>query len=171
MGDVPRGSDNLVARAYDNDSKNFTDRVQIDFGLTVDILKGLTFKTTNSYNVTNKSSWDYSPRNERTITSDGLDTFSMEMSRSSDWNSENYFNYILDTKGHHINVMVGQSFNQSVDGFELKGSAKDFPADNYRDIASTLNSTTKNVEGALKVKTTSLSYFGRLIYSYLNSAA
>ena len=45
-GDVPRGSDNLVARAYDNDSKNFTDRVQIDFGLTVDILKGLTFKTT-----------------------------------------------------------------------------------------------------------------------------
>ena len=166
MGDVPRGSDNLVARAYDNDSKNFTDRVQIDFGLTVDILKGLTFKTTNSYNVTNKSSWDYSPRNERTITSDGLDTFSMEMSRSSDWNSENYFNYILDTKGHHINVMVGQSFNQSVDGFELKGSAKDFPADNYRDIASTLNSTTKNVEGALKVKTTSLSYFGRLIYSY-----
>ena len=88
----------------------------------------------------------------------------MEMSRSSDWNSENYFNYILDTKGHHINAMVGQSFNQSVDGFELKGSAKDFPADNYRDIASTLNSTTKNVEGALKVKTTSLSYFGRLIY-------
>ena len=132
----------------------------------MDILKGLTFKTTNSYNVTNKSSWDYSPRNERTITSDGLDTFSMEMSRSSDWNSENYFNYILDTKGHHINAMVGQSFNQSVDGFELKGSAKDFPADNYRDIASTLNSTTKNVEGALKVKTTSLSYFGRLIYSY-----
>lgn len=165
-GDVPRGSDNLVARAYDNDSKNFTDQVQIDFGLTVDILKGLTFKTTNSYNVTNKSSWDYSPRNERTITSDGLDTFSMEMSRSSDWNSENYFNYIFDTKGHHINAMVGQSFNQSVDGFELKGSAKDFPADNYRDIASTLNSTTKNVEGALKVKTTSLSYFGRLIYSY-----
>ena len=105
-------------------TKNFTDRVQIDFGLTVDILKGLTFKTTNSYNVTNKSSWDYSPRNERTITYDGLDTFSMEMSRSSDWNSENYFNYIFDTKGHHINAMVGQSFNQSVDGFELKGSAK-----------------------------------------------
>ena len=100
MGDVPRGSDNLVARAYDNDSKNFTDRVQIDFGLTVDILKGLTFKTTNSYNVTNKSSWDYSPRNERTITSDGLDTFSMEMSRSSDWNSENYFK---DRKSTRLN--------------------------------------------------------------------
>ena len=27
----------------------------------------------------------------------GLDTFSMEMSRSSDWNSENYFNYIFES--------------------------------------------------------------------------
>jgi TonB-linked SusC/RagA family outer membrane protein len=154
----------LAANAADNITS--TDYVKGSFGVTVDILKGLRFKSTFGIDLYNEH-WHYYL--DPTSTSDGLATkgsVQESFARNFEWLLENVFTYDRSFGKHNLSLMAGatqqhaQYNSASLAGFDLSSS--------YPDIHSiaAANQINKDGIGASAAAWSLASFLGRVAYNY-----
>lgn len=154
----------LAANAADSNTN--TDHINGSLGFTVDIYKGLKFKTTFGIELTNEH-WDYYL--DPISTSDGRGTkgrVEESFSRNFEWLFENLLTYDCSFNKHNISVMGGATqqraqYNASwMAGFDL--------ADSYPDIhsISAANQLDKDACGSSASAWTLASFLGRVAYNY-----
>ena len=167
--------DNPYALQMEKNGKNYDNRVLSSANLKIDLFKGLTFNTIVSYNFSSNGSNDHYGMEERWNNINGKLT---KMNRSesdldyrlsynqSQYNSisiENFFNYTWKNDMMSLQAMIGQSANKGW-GAWLNSSAKNFAADNIRDINLTRDVSSKSTGGSTNLETKGTSYYGRIVY-------
>ncbi len=156
-------------RKYKKDWDNDNGSIRNSAFIEVNILKGLTFRSTANYDFSGSNSWYYNSPYLSTYyvfsTSDQLDEFGTSGSASTNMGIENFLTYDL-TKGlHHFNVMVGQSASKS-HGSNNGSSTKDLTFPFLRGFYSTDSNLHNNGSGGPNISVRYVSYFGRFNYSY-----
>ena len=167
--------DNPYALQVQQNGKNYNNRMLASANLKIDIVKGLTFNTIVSYNFSSNGSDNHYGQEERWNYIGGKLT---QMNRSesdlayrlsysqSQYNSisiENFFNYTWKNDMMSLQAMIGQSANKGW-GAWLNNGAKDFAADNIRDISLTRDPASKTTGGSTNLETRGASYYGRIVY-------
>ena len=167
--------DNPYALQVQQNGKNYNNRMLASANLKIDIVKGLTFNTIVSYNFSSNGSDNHYGQEERWNYIGGKLT---QMNRSesdlayrlsysqSQYNSisiENFFNYTWKNDMMSLQAMIGQSANKGW-GAWLNNGAKDFAADNIRDINLTRDPASKTTGGSTNLETRGASYYGRIVY-------
>ena len=154
----------LAANAADSNTN--TDHINGSLGFTVDILKGLKFKTTFGIELTNEH-WDYYL--DPISTSDGRGTkgrVEESFSRNFEWLFENLLTYDCSFNKHNLSILGGATqqraqYNGSwMAGFDL--------AESYPDIhsISAANQLDKDACGSSASAWTLASFLGRVAYNY-----
>ena len=154
----------LAANAADSNTN--TDHINGSLGFTVDIYKGLKFKTTFGIELTNEH-WDYYL--DPISTSDGRGTkgrVEESFSRNFEWLFENLLTYDCSFNKHNLSILGGATqqraqYNASwMAGFDL--------AESYPDIhsISAANQLDKDACGSSASAWTLASFLGRIAYNY-----
>ena len=154
----------LAANAADSNTN--TDHINGSLGFTVDIYKGLKFKTTFGIELTNEH-WDYYL--DPISTSDGRGTkgrVEESFSRNFEWLFENLLTYDCSFNKHNFSLLGGATqqraqYNASwMAGFDL--------AESYPDIhsISAANQLDKDACGSSASAWTLASFLGRIAYNY-----
>lgn len=154
----------LAANAADNESS--TDFLKGSLAMTVDICKGLKFKSTFGIDL-DEEHWDYYL--DPTSTSDGRSTkgrVEESYSRNFEWLFENTLNYEYSLNNHNLSSMIGatqqraQSNAAWLAGFDLSES--------YPDIHSiaAANQLDKDACGSRAAAWSLASFLGRVAYNY-----
>ena len=154
----------LAANAADSNTN--TDHINGSLGFTVDIFKGLKFKTTFGIELTNEH-WDYYL--DPISTSDGRGTkgrVEESFSRNFEWLFENLLTYDCSFNKHNLSILGGATqqraqYNGSwMAGFDL--------AESYPDIhsISAANQLDKDACGSSASAWTLASFLGRVAYNY-----
>ncbi len=139
--------------------------------------KGFIFTSRFSYRISQSNSHNYSEpyyMNGQAKATDYSISASANNNYYYQW--ENFANYNNDFGKHKVGAMVGMSYTQyksdnvsaSASGTEgaeiLKGTGSKFQ---YLDYVNSASTTTKNIGNVINMST-SLSYFGRVMYAYDN---
>ena len=154
----------LAANASDNMTS--TDYMKGSIGFTVDLCKGLQFKTTFGIDLNNEH-WDYFL--DPTSTSDGRSTkgrVEESFSRNFEWLFENLLTYECSINKHNLSVMGGTTQQHAqykgswLAGFDLSES--------YPDIHSiaAANQLDKDACGSSSSAWSLASFIGRIAYNY-----
>ena len=154
----------LAANAADNVTS--TDYLKGSLALTIDLYKGLKFKTMFGIDLTN-TRWDFylDPRS----TSDGRSTkgrVEESYSRNFEWLFENILTYDCSINKHNLSLMGGATQQRSqYNGAWLAGF--DLP-DSYPDLHSiaAANQIDKDATGSSASAWTLASFLGRVAYNY-----
>ncbi|MDD4032790.1 MAG: SusC/RagA family TonB-linked outer membrane protein, partial [Bacteroidales bacterium] len=156
-------------RKYKDDFDDDNGAIRNSAWIEVNLLKGLTFKSTANYDFSGSNSWYYNSPYISTYyvstTSDRLDEFGTSGSASTNMGIENFLTYDLKRSDHHFNVMVGQSASQS-HGSSNGSSTKSLTFNFLRGFYSTDANAHNNGSGGPDVSIRYVSYFGRLNYSF-----
>lgn len=167
-------SDNMYALQMENNGVNKYNQALVSAYADIKLMKGLNFKTVASYNfsatdyqnfsgnkqrympdgVTKVALWNYDDRYELTISG----------SQSNNLAIESFLTYNWKNDIHNLTLMAGNSVTNSF-GNWASATAKDFPADNIRDVSLTSDITTRTGSGAYNLQVRGISYFGRAMYS------
>ncbi|MGD0340461.1 MAG: TonB-dependent receptor [Bacteroidales bacterium] len=147
------------------DKKNKTFNTIGTAFLEVNIIKGLTFRSSingsitnanlNAYQSTNQG-WGYGTNSNNPL---GVATATY----SFNWLTENTLNYEKQIGDHIVKALVGYSAQKQTDEFSLV-SANSYP----NDLVHTLNAGTVNAGTSSASQWSMLSFLGRINYSYLN---
>lgn len=154
----------LAANAADNVTS--TDYVKGSLGLTIDLWKGLKFKSTFGIDLNNEH-WDYFL--DPVSTSDGRSTkgrVEESFSRNFEWLFENLLTYDCSINKHNLSVMGGATQQRAqyngtwMAGFDLSES--------YPDIHSiaAANQLDKDACGSSASAWSLASFLGRVAYNY-----
>lgn len=173
-GDSPA---NLYAQQMENNGLSRNNKIFTSAYAKIDFFKGLTFKTIASYNlnvgnysrfwgnfkrfmpdgVTQIDRMGYDDRYELNISNDQYNALALESYLTYNWKNDN----------HNLTVMAGNSVSKGY-GYWSSANAKDFPAENIRDISLTSDLDTRTGSGAYNLESRGISYFGRATYSLLD---
>lgn len=154
----------LAANAADNITS--TDYLKGSFGVVIDIVKGLQFKSTFGIDLNNEH-WNYYL--DPTSTSDGRSTkgrVEESYSRNMEWLLENILTYEHSFNKHNLSVMGGatqqhaQSNSTSVAGFDLSESYTDI-----RNLAAANQIDTDACTSSASAWSLA-SFLGRIAYNY-----
>lgn len=162
------GTGDITSYALAMDSEDLRKEYALNgnLGVTWNIIKGLTFRTTLGANVrsnkTDKWKGSYSNSKGKQTSGDGSATYSQAI-RSNIVN-ENYLTYKLKLGNHHLDAMAGLSVESGM--YEtLQAMGDDFPIDDIRTLnyagLIVAKSTTSNREEETLVST-----FFRLNYNF-----
>ncbi|HJD92083.1 MAG TPA: TonB-dependent receptor, partial [Bacteroides coprosuis] len=154
----------FAANAADNATS--TDFLRTSFGFTLDIYKGLKFKSNFGLELTNEH-WDYFL--DPISTSDGRGTkgrVQESFSRNFEWLLENIFTYDKSFDKHNLSLMGGNTLQKAqyngswIAGFDLSES--------YPDIHSiaAANQIDKDATGSSASAWTLASFLGRAAYNF-----
>ncbi|MDE5636905.1 MAG: SusC/RagA family TonB-linked outer membrane protein, partial [Alistipes sp.] len=136
-----------------------------NMGLTFALAKGLTLKTTATYNVANNRTDIFYHEGSRQAISNNAPYGSTQMGRDRRWQSSTNLTYKYARKrGHAFDVMLGQEISGRSSEY-LKGTAMDFPFDNLGNnnlgLGAKPSEVTTNYAESMLV-----SMFGRVNYNY-----
>ena len=168
-------TDSYYAKQMELDNPTRGNRFLANMHIDLSLVKGMHLKSIFSYNHTSTDSYNWGTpvrryNDGKEVHMQGVDirrTFGLTQSSSYDRSLETYLTYHWTNATHDITGMVGNSVSQNK-GYWVNASAKDFPAENIRSIAQTLDSSTKDGGGGFNLETRFISYYGRLMYSLLN---
>lgn len=138
-----------------------------NLSITVELLKGLTFKTAGTYNTTNTRNDNFYKDGSKEAYRNGQKPYGQtQMGRSLRWSNFNNLTWKQNIKKHQYDVMLGHeiSYNSSE---HLLGQSKDFPFDNLGNNNLGLGATPSKVTSSFGDKTL-LSFFARSNYNYDN---
>jgi len=132
-------------------------------------IKNLHIKSNFSYSYRSSPGYRYIPTDQPTRpdgTPQGEGTLHNTATQSSyiakQWINENIVTYNLETAGHTLGLLVGQSAQYN--GYrEFAGWVQDFPSNDVHELSAGVNSP--GVSGS-SAKATLLSFFGRVNYAY-----
>jgi TonB-linked SusC/RagA family outer membrane protein len=162
--------DNPVAASTDaKEAGNYSDggNVVTNVYAEVDILKGLTFRTTGALTYNSFGTTSYSPVNNRPQNSmnDDFDRYEVSNSHGVGLSLESYLTYHLNLKTiHDITLMAGHSVSRNY-GSNSSINARYFPVPTVRQIALTQDPSTIQGTGGLNDESRMESFFGRINYS------
>lgn len=156
---------NPILQAENVDQKSKQEQWIANGSLTATIIKGLTFKTSATYNANyQRNDTFYGEQTSQAYRAGGVYGQS-RMGKNTRWQNSNVFNYKHTfNKKHSTDFMLGHEV--SYQGYEyLEGQAKDFP---FEDLGSNnlgLGATPSKVT-TFKSENMRLSFFARAFYGY-----
>ncbi|HCY42876.1 MAG TPA: TonB-dependent receptor [Prolixibacteraceae bacterium] len=166
---------NLYAEQMENNGLRKNNQVFTSAYIDLKLLKGLTFKSIGSYNLTVgnfENFWGNKQRFEKdgitNIVLANYDTryqLQIENNQNNVMSLESYLTYNLKTELHNLTLMAGNSVSKSF-GSWTTANAVDFPGSNIRDISLTSDITSRTGSGAYNLQVRGISYFGRAMYSF-----
>lgn len=142
------------------------------------IIKGLNFTSRLGYRFMDGNRYQYTaPYYSCSDLHPTYWSISANNSSSAYYQWENFANYVTTIADkHNIAAMAGMSFSENTNTLvngSILGSAADLGITkddvNYAYFAYKTGSATQSVSGGEKLKTTQLSYFGRISYDYKNT--
>lgn len=138
-----------------------------NLSVTWEIIKGLSFKTSGTYNTTNTRTDVFYRDGSKEAYRNGQKPYGeTQMGRDLRWTNNNVLTWKQQIKKHSYDMMVGQEI--SFKGSEyLLGQAKDFPFDNLGNNNLGIGATPSKVATSYSDKTL-VSFFARGNYSYNN---
>jgi len=171
-GNVAPGLDNLVAAARTNYSHGGDSRVFATSYIEIDILKNLSFKTIGGITYTEGHNENFQELNLRTFNGRSNasrgDQFSMGANHRMYLNIESFLNYQLNLNDHRIILMAGWSASRS-DGQRIENlNVQNMAFPTYRQMSAGIASTLTVGNGNLYRSERAESFFGRVIYSFMN---
>lgn len=165
---------NLYAEQMENNGLTKNNQVFTSAYINLKLLKGLTFKTIGSYNLSVgnfENFWGNKKRYEldgvTQIVLNDYDTryhLQIDNNQNNKLAIESFLTYNWKNDIHNLTVMTGNSVSKSF-GSWTSANAVDFPGDNIRDISLTSDITSKTGSGAYNLQVRGISYFGRAMYS------
>lgn len=138
-----------------------------NLAVTIELLKGLTFKTAGTYNTNNTRNDQFYKDGSKEAYRNGQKAYGQtQMGRNKRWINYNNLMWKQKIKKHSYDVMLGHevSFNSSE---YLLGQAKDFPFDNLGNDNLGFGATPSKVASSYNEKML-LSFFARANYNYDN---
>jgi len=155
----------LLERGKDNYNKSL--RIFGDVYGEVDILDGLTFKSSFGFAVTANDGRSFSPLNPEHSEPVSTNTLHVYDSNSYDWNWSNTLNYTKSFGDHNLNVIAGIEAVQSQgNGKSLSRTGYLFEDPDFYNLSN--GSGTPNVSSDYKYENSLFSIFGSLNYNYAN---
>lgn len=131
------------------------------------IIKGLTFKTSGTYNTTNNRTNIFYKDGSKEAYRNGQKPYGRtQMGRDVRWTNSNNLTWKQKTKKHNYDIMLGHEISFKSTEY-LLGEAMDFPFDNLGNDFLGLGATPSKVESSYSEKTL-LSFFARGNYNYDN---
>lgn len=138
-----------------------------NLSITIELLKGLTFKTAGTYNTTNTRNNTFYKNGSKEAYRNGQKPYGQtQMGRDLRWSNFNNLTWKQKIKKHQYDVMLGHEISYRSSEY-LLGQAKDFPFDNLGNDNLGLGATPSKVTSGFSDKTL-LSFFARSNYSYDN---
>ncbi len=167
-------TDNIYAQQMENNGLTKNNQVFASAYANIKILKGLTFKTVASYNLYTNDYQNFTGNKQRYMPDgvtkveltnyDARYELTVSGSQSNNVALESYLTYNWKNDNHNLTLMGGNSVTNSF-GSWASATAKDFPAENIRDVSLTSDITTRTGSGAYNLQVRGISYFGRAVYS------
>lgn len=137
---------------------------------TWQIIKGLTFKTSGTYNTTNNRTDIFYKDGSKEAYRNGQKPYGRtQMGRDVRWTNSNNLTWKQKVKKHNYDIMLGHEVSFKSTEY-LLGEAMDFPFDNLGNDYLGLGATPSRVESSYSEKTL-LSFFARGNYNYDNRGA
>lgn len=134
---------------------------------TWQIIKGLTFKTSGTYNTTNNRTDIFYKDGSKEAYRNGQKPYGRtQMGRDARWTNSNNLTWKQKVKKHNYDIMLGHEVSFKSTEY-LLGEAMDFPFDNLGNDYLGLGATPSRVESSYSEKTL-LSFFARGNYNYDN---
>lgn len=134
---------------------------------TWQIIKGLTFKTSGTYNTTNNRTDIFYKDGSKEAYRNGQKPYGRtQMGRDVRWTNSNNLTWKQKVKKHNYDIMLGHEVSFKSTEY-LLGEAMDFPFDNLGNDFLGLGATPSRVESSYSEKTL-LSFFARGNYNYDN---
>ena len=134
---------------------------------TWQIIKGLTFKTSGTYNTTNNRTDIFYKDGSKEAYRNGQKPYGRtQMGRDVRWTNSNNLTWKQKVKKHNYDIMLGHEVSFKSTEY-LLGEAMDFPFDNLGNDYLGLGATPSRVESSYSKKTL-LSFFARGNYNYDN---
>ena len=134
---------------------------------TWQIIKGLTFKTSWTYNTTNNRTDIFYKDGSKEAYRNGQKPYGRtQMGRDVRWTNSNNLTWKQKVKKHNYDIMLGHEVSFKSTEY-LLGEAMDFPFDNLGNDYLGLGATPSRVESSYSEKTL-LSFFARGNYNYDN---
>ena len=138
-----------------------------NLSITIELLKGLTFKTAGTYNTTNTRNNTFYKNGSKEAYRNGQKPYGQtQMGRDLRWSNFNNLTWKQKIKKHQYDVMLGHEISYRSSEY-LLGQAKDFPFDNLGNDNLGLGATPSKVTSGFSDKTL-LSFFARSNYRYDN---
>ena len=138
-----------------------------NLSVTIQLIKGLTFKTAGTYNTTNYRNDTFYKDGSKEAYRNGQKPFGQtQMGRNVRWTNYNNLTWKQKIKKHNYVVLLGQEISHNNSEY-LLGQAKDFPFDNLGNDNLGLGATPSKVGSSYNEKTL-LSFFARGEYNYDN---
>lgn len=152
-------------RAKDNYGKSL--RVFGDVYAGIDILDGLTFKTTLGFNLSNWDARSFSPLNPEHSEPVSTNTLTVTDNSSFGWNWTNILNYRKSFGDHNINALVGvEAVKNTGDGKQISRTGYLFENPDFYNLSN--GSGTPNVAYNYRFENSLFSYFGSIDYNFRN---
>lgn len=152
------------------DRVNTNVKMSGNFGLTIKLLKGLTYTSRFAGSLGFGESKEYEAIYWATDTDNNIsDKLHQSMSRSYNYNFQNILNYNAKIAKHHnLAVMMGMEASKWW-GNNISGTRKDMPSTNpnmlYFDMSTNGTDDIQNIKGSGYIGAT-MAYFGRVNYDY-----
>lgn len=138
-----------------------------NLSVTIELLKGLTFKTAGTYNTTNTRNDTFYKNGSKEAYRNGQKPYGQtQVGRDLRWSNFNNLTWNQKIKKHKYDVMLGHEISYKSSEY-LLGQAKDFPFDNLGNNNLGLGATPSKVSSGFSDKTL-LSFFARGNYNYDN---
>lgn len=159
-----RIADNLVALNETRESPSYNTRIFANAFIEVDLMKGLTYRTTAAMNYNHSPSYNYSERSLRTAGSTGVDNLSFTQRYNKTMDIENYLTYTFSLDKHNFTVLAGHSASKG-SGAYLTAADSNFPTEDIRRLSMSINNN-PTANGYLETEDRRQSFFGRLTWAY-----
>ncbi|MDD4032427.1 MAG: TonB-dependent receptor [Bacteroidales bacterium] len=161
-----KGTDNLVAAAETRENPANNARIFASAFAEIDLMKGLTYRTTVAMNYNHYNDYNYQIRQFRTGNSSGTDNLSFNQRFSKTLDIENYLTYTFSLDKHNFTVLAGHSASKST-GAYLNAADTNFPTEDIRILSMSINNN-PTANGGLNTEDRRQSFFGRLTWAYDN---
>lgn len=132
--------------------------------LNFDITKNLKFKTTLGLDLVNTGTEYYSPSDLINISANQRGVASQGETKNRYWQQENYLTYDKSFDLHHLNVVIGASWQQQVNQ-SLSGSTQNFSNDYFKQFNLGAGSQPNPPQSGYE-KWAMNSYYARAQYNY-----
>lgn len=165
MANFDSNRNNPILQAESVDQNRYDEQWIASGSLNVDIIKGLTFKSTGTYNANYRRTDVFYGMNSSQAYRAGGVYGQTTMAEYKRWSNSNVFTYNKQfTKKHKAEFMVGQEVDFSGSEY-LLGQAKDFPFEALKNDNLGLGATPSQVETS-RDENMRISFFSRLFYNF-----
>ena len=182
QGSESASQDSYYARQMELDNPNKSNRMLANAYIDLTLIKGLHWKTIGSYDYSSNDSYNwqtqikrFNPDADGKFSKDPTPLNNMDTRRKLNLSQntgttiglESYLTYNWSNDIHDLTAMLGYSVSKTT-GQWVSAGATDFVDENIRVLGMSDDLDTKDGNGAFNLETRFVSYFGRVMYSFMN---